>query len=71
MKDLLKQGEVDLLKYEIVDNNKEDWVVFIHGIGGSTKTWKKQVESFSKKFNLLFIIKNRKNIISRGYYVRT
>ena len=44
-----------MLKYEIVDNNKEDWVVFIHGIGGSTKTWKKQVDSFSKKFNLLLL----------------
>lgn len=44
-----------MLKYEVVDSNKEDWVVFVHGIGGSTKTWKKQLESFSEKFNLLLL----------------
>ena len=44
-----------MLKYEAIDNDKEEWVVFIHGIGGSTKTWKKQIEPFSKKFNLLLL----------------
>lgn len=44
-----------MLNYEIIDNNKEDWVVFIHGIGGSTKTWKKQLDSFSMRFNLLLL----------------
>lgn len=36
-----------MLKYDVVDNDKDEWVVFIHGIGGSTKTWKKQIEPFS------------------------
>lgn len=44
-----------MLTYEIIDNNKSDWIVFIHGIGGSTKTWKKQVADFSEKFNLLLL----------------
>lgn len=44
-----------MLKYEVVNNNKDEWVVFVHGIGGSTKTWKKQIEPFSEKFNLLLL----------------
>ena len=44
-----------MLKYEILDNNKEEWVVFIHGIGGSTKTWEKQIDAFSEKYNLLLL----------------
>lgn len=44
-----------MLKYEVVDNDKDEWVVFIHGIGGSTKTWKKQIEPFSQIFNLLLL----------------
>ena len=44
-----------MLKYEIMDNNKQEWVVFVHGIAGSTLTWKKQIEDFSEKYNLLFL----------------
>ena len=44
-----------MLYYEIYDNQKEDWVVFIHGIGGSTKTWKRQIEDFSKCYNLVLL----------------
>lgn len=44
-----------MLKYEVLDNGKEEWVVFVHGIGGSTKTWKKQIEPFSERFNLLLL----------------
>ena len=44
-----------MLKYKIVDNQKTDWVVFIHGIAGSTLTWKKQIEAFSQKYNLLLL----------------
>ena len=44
-----------MLKYEAIDNNKEEWVVFVHGIGGSTKTWKKQIEAFSERYNLLLL----------------
>ena len=44
-----------MLKYEAIDNQKEEWVVFVHGIGGSTKTWKKQIEEFSEDYNLLLL----------------
>ena len=44
-----------MLKYEIIDNQAEEWVVFIHGLGGSTKTWKKQIDSFSQRYNLLLL----------------
>ena len=44
-----------MLKYEVVDNQKEEWVVFVHGIGGSTKTWKKQIDAFSEHYNLLLL----------------
>lgn len=32
-----------------------EWVVFLHGAGGSIATWKKQVDSFREYFNLLLI----------------
>lgn len=44
-----------MLKYETVDNQAEEWVVFVHGLGGSTKTWKKQIDSFSENYNLLLL----------------
>ena len=44
-----------MLKYEIIDNQAEEWVVFIHGLGGSTKTWKKQIAAFSQSYNLLLL----------------
>ena len=44
-----------MLKYEIIDNQKEEWVVFVHGIGGSTRTWQKQTEAFSENYNLLLL----------------
>ena len=32
-----------------------DWVVFIHGAGGSSTIWYKQINSYRKDFNLLLI----------------
>lgn len=31
------------------------WIVFVHGAGGSVRTWKYQLDSFRKDFNLLVI----------------
>ena len=39
----------------IHSNPKASWVVFIHGAGGSSSIWYKQINSFRKEFNLLFI----------------
>jgi len=33
----------------------KNWVVFIHGAGGSTSTWKYQVDAFKPYYNLLLI----------------
>ena len=44
-----------MLNYKIYNNKKENWIVFIHGMGGSTLTWKKQIDFFSKDYNLLLI----------------
>lgn len=44
-----------MLNYTKYDNNKNKWVVFVHGIAGSTLTWKRQIEDFSREYNLLLI----------------
>lgn len=44
-----------MLNYEIYDNKKENWVVFIHGVGGSILTWKRQIDDFSENYNLLLL----------------
>ncbi|MFL2598998.1 MAG: alpha/beta fold hydrolase [Flavobacteriaceae bacterium] len=45
-----------MLKYSIYKNkDSSNWVTFIHGAGGSSSIWYKQIRTFSKKFNLLLI----------------
>lgn len=36
-------------------NDSSDWIVFIHGFGGSARTWKKQIGFFSRHYNLLIL----------------
>jgi len=36
-------------------SQKHDWVVFLHGLGGNSNIWYKQIREFKKHFNLLFI----------------
>ena len=43
-----------MLNYKIYNNNSNKWVVFLHGIGGSINTWKKQIEDFNE-YNLLLL----------------
>ncbi|WNB16981.1 alpha/beta fold hydrolase [Marivirga arenosa] len=44
------------LHYEVhLNHSAHEWVVFIHGAGGNTSTWKYQVESFKPLYNLLII----------------
>lgn len=43
-----------MLYYEIYNNDSPNWVVFVHGFGGSTLTWKKQIAAFSD-YNLLLL----------------
>ena len=44
-----------MMAYEVVDGHFNEWVVFVHGIGGSTRTWKKQIDDFSRQYNLLLL----------------
>lgn len=56
MKTVLKNhAQIRDLKmyYEISGNPKGDWLVLIHGISGSTRCWKYQIEEFNKHFRVL------------------
>ena len=45
-----------MLNYTLYENDKSaPWVTFVHGAGGSSSVWFKQIRSFSKIFNLLLI----------------
>lgn len=45
-----------MLNYTLYENDKSaTWVTFVHGAGGSSSVWFKQIRSFSKRFNLLLI----------------
>ena len=36
-------------------NPNRQWITFVHGAGGSSAIWKKQIPFFSKVFNLLVV----------------
>lgn len=38
-----------------IRDENSDWVVFIHGMGGSSAVWFKQIKDYKKHFNLLLI----------------
>ena len=45
-----------MLHYSIVKHDSsEEWVTFIHGAGGSSSIWYKQLRSFSSKYNVLLV----------------
>ena len=46
-----------MLHYTVYKNNKKKspWITFVHGAGGSSSIWFKQIRYFSKYFNLLLI----------------
>ena len=45
-----------MLNYAIYGNKQsQQWVTFIHGAGGSSTIWFKQIKAFSRFFNLLLI----------------
>ncbi|MEL6562646.1 MAG: alpha/beta hydrolase [Bacteroidota bacterium] len=45
-----------MLNHQVhINENADSWVVFIHGAGGSIKTWKYQIADFTRHFNLLLI----------------
>lgn len=49
-------GNEQLLNYEtLVVSANHEWIVMIHGAGGSTQTWKYQTPVFEKNYNILLI----------------
>ena len=45
-----------LINYSIYKNeNSKQWVTFVHGAGGSSSIWFKQIRDFQKQFNVLLL----------------
>jgi pimeloyl-ACP methyl ester carboxylesterase len=44
---------LNYIKYE--SSKHSEWVVFIHGIGGGSSIWIKQIREFKKHYNLLLV----------------
>jgi pimeloyl-ACP methyl ester carboxylesterase len=38
-----------------VNNNSDQWVTFVHGAGGSSSIWFKQIRDFQKEYNVLLL----------------
>ncbi len=53
-----------MIHYKEYFNKKSnrEWITFVHGAGGSSAIWKKQIPFFSKAFNLLLV-----DLIGHGY----
>ncbi len=39
----------------ILHSSSQEWVTFVHGAGGSSNIWYKQIKSFSKSYNVLLL----------------
>ena len=45
-----------MINYTIYNNkNSSEWVTFVHGAGGSSSIWFKQIRDFKKHFNILLL----------------
>lgn len=45
-----------MINYTIYKNESSDqWVTFVHGAGGSSSIWFKQIKEFQKEFNVLLL----------------
>ena len=44
-----------MLNYKKINNKMTEWAVLIHGFGGNHKIFKKQIDEYSLKYNLLLI----------------
>ena len=42
------------MNYKIYNNDSQEWVLLIHGLGGSIRTWKYQIEDFSE-YNVIAV----------------
>lgn len=44
-----------MLHYKIYSQQHKEWVVLVHGAGGSSTIWYKQVRAYRKQFNVLVV----------------
>ena len=45
-----------MINYTVYENNNSDqWVTFVHGAGGSSSIWFKQIRDFQKEYNVLLL----------------
>ena len=45
-----------MISYTVYENNASpEWVTFVHGAGGSSSIWFKQIRDFQKHFNVLVV----------------
>ena len=45
-----------MLNYSIYKNhNSKEWVTFVHGAGGSSSIWFRQIKEFKKHFNVILL----------------
>jgi len=45
-----------MLSYSVYNNNKSTkWVTFVHGAGGSSSIWFRQIRAFKEEFNVLLV----------------
>lgn len=43
-----------MVEYEIIEkDDTRDWILMLHGIGGSASIWYKQINALSQKYNLI------------------
>lgn len=49
----MKKTSLNAVTYRNISS--KEWIVFIHGAGGSTATWKYQIDAFRPFYNLLLI----------------
>lgn len=44
-----------MLQYKIYSQQYKEWVVLVHGAGGSSTIWYKQIRAYRKQFNVLVV----------------
>lgn len=44
-----------MLHYKIYSRHHKEWVVLVHGAGGSSTIWYKQIREYRKQFNVLVV----------------
>ncbi|QHE53978.1 alpha/beta fold hydrolase [Pontibacillus sp. HMF3514] len=52
---LNSRGEQQLLEHIIYENDKKEYIVLLHGIGGNSRVFFKQLKAYTKEYNVIAI----------------